>query len=153
MLLTIIIAHPEILKRALVVPIFKSADSIMASNYRPINVFSDAQFGFRRKCNTTLAAFYWVANLVKSFHYKTYSISLFLNLRNAFDTVNVEILLETLKMYGIRDTASLLINSYFTNRDQYTLCNEYKSYVYLLMQEFRRDPFWDPCCLIFPNLE
>ena len=54
------------------------------------NVTFDKQFGFRRKCNTTLAVFHLVvADLQKSFHNKTYCICLFLDIRKAFDTVNV----------------------------------------------------------------
>ena len=40
-----------------------------------INVISDTQFEFRKKCNTTLAVFHLVANLLKSFHNKTCCIS------------------------------------------------------------------------------
>ena len=32
-------------------------------------------------------------------------------------------------MCGIRGTASLLINSYLSNRDQYVVCDDYKSHV------------------------
>ena len=98
--------YPNILKRAHVVPIFKSVDSNMASNYRPIstisvfskvfeklihsrlsdfqttdNVTFDTQFRFRRKCNTTLAVFHLVANLIKSLQHKTYCICLCLDIR------------------------------------------------------------------------
>ena len=74
----------------------------------------------------TLAEFL-VADLLKLFHNKTYCICLFLDLRKAFDTANVGIFVEKLKMCGIRGTASLLINSYLFNTDQYVVCDDYKS--------------------------
>ena len=56
------------------------------------------QFGFRKKCNIiSFAVFHLVAEILKSFHNKTYCIRLFLDQREAFDTVNVEILVEKLK--------------------------------------------------------
>ena len=58
------------------------------------NVISDAQFGFQRKCNTTLPVFHLVADLLKSFHNKTYRLCLFIDVRKEFDTVNVEIFVE-----------------------------------------------------------
>ena len=91
----------------------------MASNYRPIStlsvfnkvfekhihlrlsefltnnsVISDKQLGFRRKSNTTLVLFHLVADLLKSFHNKTYCVCIFLDLRKAFDTVNDKFLLK-----------------------------------------------------------
>ena len=48
-------------------------------------------------------------------------------MRKAFDTVNVEIIVEKLKMYGIRGAASLLINCYLSNMDKYIVCDDYKS--------------------------
>ena len=51
------------------------------------SVISDTQFGFRRKCNTSLAVFTLVADLLKSFHNKIYCICLLKYLRKAFDTV------------------------------------------------------------------
>ena len=83
------------------------------------NVISDTQFGVLRKFTITLAVFHLVADLLKLSHNKTYRIYLFLDIRKAFDTVNVEFFVEKLKMYGIRDTASLLKNNYLSNRDQY----------------------------------
>ena len=67
--------------------------------------------GIRKKLNTTLEVFHLVADALKSFHNKTYCISLFLDLRKAFDTVNVEMRVDKLNMCGIRGTAQYLRNS------------------------------------------
>ena len=77
--------------------------------------------------NTTLAVYHLSADLLRLFHNKTCCICLFLYLCKVFDTVYVKILVEKLKMCGIRGTASLLINNYLSNRDQYVACDKYKS--------------------------
>ena len=74
-----------------------------------------------------LDSFLLAVDLLKSFHDTTYCICLFLDLRNAFDTVNVEIITEKLIMYGICGTDFSLMNSYLSNRDQYVVCDVYMS--------------------------
>ena len=37
-----------------------------------------------------------------------------------------------MKIYFIRDAASLLVNSYLSNADQYVVCDDYKSVVSLV---------------------
>ena len=118
-LVGILTVYPDILN----IPILKSGDSIISSNYRPIsniyvfnkvfeklihlrlseflannNFISEMQFGFRRISYTTLAVFHLVTDLLKSFHYKNYCICLFQDICKAFNTVNVEIIAEKLKI-------------------------------------------------------
>jgi hypothetical protein len=144
--------YPDVLKHARVVPIFKSGDSTAVSNYRPIstlsifnkifekilhhrftdffsknNVLIKSQFGFRKKSSTSLAIFYLVQDLLKSFHEKSYTICLFLDLRKAFDTVDKTVLLEKLAHYGIRGSVNRLLESYLTDRDQYAVLNQSRS--------------------------
>lgn len=87
--------YPDILKHARIEPIFKSGDSSSVSNYRPISTLTDFnkllekiihtrltdfllqksilsinQFGFRKKVNTTMAIFYFVKDLLHTYHHK-----------------------------------------------------------------------------------
>ena len=77
------------------------------------NGISDSHFRVRRKCNTTLAVFHSVTDLLKSFDNKTYCIYLFLDLRQSIDSVDISFFAGKSKMYSIGCTASLLLNSYF----------------------------------------
>ena len=57
----------------------------------------------------------WIMNIDNGL----YNLTLFLDLRKAFDTVNHEILLKKLESYGIKDTENAWFKSYLSNRLQY----------------------------------
>ena len=83
------------------------------------------QYGFR-KFYSTLLALIEVTGLIKRFlDEKQYVIGIFIDFRNAFDTVNHDILLDKWECYGIRGHAKFF-RSYLTNRRQYTLVNGIK---------------------------
>ena len=46
------------------------------------------------------------------------------------EVTKFSILVEEVKMCGIRGTASIFTNSYLSNRDQYVVCGDYKSDVF-----------------------
>ena len=50
---------------------------------------------------------------------KNASLAIFMDLSNAFDTLNHEILLNKLNHYGITGTALKCFSSYLTGRQQY----------------------------------
>ena len=54
-------------------------------------------------------------------------ITIFLDLSEAFDTLNHTILLGKLKHYGIKDCAFNLLNSYLSDRQQFVQINNIKS--------------------------
>ena len=51
----------------------------------------------------------------------------FLRFKKAYDTINHTILIKKLEKYGIRGLPLQLLASYLTDRQQYTIVNQYKS--------------------------
>ena len=144
--------YPTVLKTARVTPVLKSGISTNVKNYRPIanlsninkifeivihnritefidhfNIISPFQFGFRKSSNTTLAIFTLISDLIKTFHNKQFTIALFLDLRRAFDTLDIGLLRYKLDHYGLRGVANQLLHSYLSHRKQYVHVNGYKS--------------------------
>lgn len=134
---------PKPFKKSLITPIHKSGDKSLINNYRPIsvltalskvlerlmnhrlvnflennNLLSTTQYGFREAKSTADAVSeltnYVVNNLDK--HNKT--IAIFLDLKKAFDTVSIPLLINKLEHLGIRDIQLQLFKDYLTNRTQ-----------------------------------
>ena len=144
---------PEKLKIAKIIPIFKSGDVSIISNYRPISILSafskiseklvstrlinyltqhsilhKNQFGFRPKLSTCLALLQLIDDASKSIDDGNITVGVFINLAKAFDTVDHAILLNKLNFYGIRGTAfNCVVRSYLTNRNQYVSLNKVES--------------------------
>lgn len=144
--------YPSQLKLARVIPVHKSGDTTAVNNYRPIsnlsifnkllekvlyrrllshlslnNSITENQFGFCKGKQTSLAIFYFMNDILSSLNKKFYTVALFLDLKKAFDSVDHEILLQKLRLYGIRGPFNDLIRSYLTNRSQYVFIDDYKS--------------------------
>ena len=127
-----------------VVPIFKSGDKALFSNYRPIsvlpcfskilegiiynriinylndfNVLWDNQYGFRKNPSPSLALIDLCDRISSAFDRREYSLRVFLNLSKAFDTVNHAILFDKLQHYGIRGLALEWVKSYFSEGAQF----------------------------------
>ena len=62
-----------------------------------------------------------VDNIYQNWDNHELTIEIFLDLRKAFDTVNHDILLKKLEIYGIRGIVLKWFASYLTNRKQYTV--------------------------------
>ena len=137
---------------AKVIPIFKDGDSQDIQNYRPIfvlpflsNVFEKyisyyiielldlhdvlyaKQFGFRQ-CHS---AYHAVITLVEKI---THALDcgkivggVFINFKQAYDTVSHDILLRKLEAYGIKNNIYELIKSYLSNRKQFVQYSDGKS--------------------------
>lgn len=137
---------PSIFKIASIVPIYKSGSKTCVSNYRPIsllshlskileylistriksflqsnNILSDRQYGFtKNKCAEDAVAY--LSQLVNgSFNSSQPCTATFLDLAKAFDTVDHDLLLKKLSIYGVRGVAWKLIESYLKNRKQYVV--------------------------------
>ena len=140
------------LKTAEVVPIFKTAERELCSNYRLIsilnpsaklfekclldqlnnyfvsnNLISPNQYGFRKNCSTNEAVLDIYNKILDNMDKKLIKCSIFLDLRKAYDTINHTILIKKLEKYGIRGLPLQLLASYLTDRQQYTIVNQYKS--------------------------
>ena len=143
---------PTDLKLARVVPIFKSGDSPVLSNYRPISILSffakvfekllykylldfldsnnvlyKHQFGFREKHCTQQAIVSLVEKITQSWDTDDIVIGVFIDLKKAFDTVPHDILLKKMYAYGIRGNAFKLLKSYLTDRTQYVVYDSKQS--------------------------
>ena len=118
------------MKRAKVIPLFKTGDPMCFSNYRPVSVlplFSKIlerimynrllsfinkhkilhayQFGFRPAHSPELALLYIVDRISNALENGEYVLGLFLDFSKAFDTVNHDILFKKLEFNGIRGIA------------------------------------------------
>ena len=143
---------PEALKVAKVIPIYKTKDKQLLQNYRPISVlpsmskilekivfkrlygfldnnsfFHDSQYGFRPKHSTIDAITEFTQNIYRSLESNRYSIGIFLDLSKAFDTINIDILIQKLDLSGVRGKALDWFRSYLYNRSQYVNFNGHKS--------------------------
>ena len=135
---------PDRLKIAKVVPLFKKGDTRMVDKYRPISLlpsiskwfekvvfnqmyeyftanklFFPSQYGFRKKHSTDLAAAELIDRAMSQIDQGNYSLSVFMDLSKAFDTLDHGIMLNKLQYYGIRDASLLWFNSYLNCRKQY----------------------------------
>ena len=131
---------PSELKKAKVFPLFKNGSRVEENNYRPIsllnvlskiyersmltrvyeymegfNLFYFKQFGFRKK-HSTIDALAELTERIRSS--KSETVSFFLDLKKAFDTLDHEILLNKLEQYGIRHNSWKWFQSYLCGRSQ-----------------------------------
>ena len=144
--------YPNVLKIACVTALFKAGDKQDPNNYRPISslpllnkifekllhkrlssffesheVFTDNQFGFRKKMSTNDAVNNLLDNIYKAMDDKDFLGAVFIDLSKAFDTVPHNILLKKLEHYGIRGNALNLLDSYLSNRQQFVSLEGMKS--------------------------
>ena len=136
--------HPDLLKVAKTIPVFKKGSRLLVSNYRPICLLSNInkileklvfsrvykflddfkciyplQFGFRAKHSTNHALIDITENIRHALDNKQVACGIFVDLQKAFDTVNHNILLQKLNHYGIRGLANDWFSSYLSNRTQF----------------------------------
>lgn len=143
---------PDALKKSVVVPIYKSGDRDCISNYRPIsllptiakvlekiinkrlksyleknNLLSTNQHGFRERKSTLNAAQQLTSFLVDKLDKNKKTLGIFLDLKKAFDTVSVPILIKKLENIGIRGLPLQLFQDYLNNRKQIVKVGEHYS--------------------------
>ena len=91
------------------------------------NILYNLQFGFRASHSVNYALISLSESIKSSWDNEKFGCGIFLDLQNAFDTVNHHILLDKLKHYGIRGTALVCFSSYLSNRSQYVYVNSCNS--------------------------
>ena len=137
---------PDILKVGRVTPVYKNKGSKqLFENYRPISILPifgkifekliftrlydfltsnklmySKQFGFRKGHSCSHALNYSASQVTSALADKKHVIGIFIDLSKAFDTISHEKLLVKLSNFGIRGNAHNLVQSYLTNRTQYT---------------------------------
>ena len=132
---------PTAMKEAEVVPLFKSQCTEILNNYRPISLLTTvskilekliykrtydfltktdqlfvSQYGFRQNHSCNDAVNELSMQILKNLEEEKYTVSIFLDLLKAFDTLDHEILLEKMSRYGIRGHANSWFSSYLENR-------------------------------------
>ena len=139
---------PDDIKIARITPVFKAGNENKVGNYRPISIlpcFSKIlerimynrlfkylttneilykkQFGFQEGHSTEHSIMQLIDNINKSFEKNHFTLSVFIDLSQAFDTVDHYILITKLKQYGIQGNNIRWFERYVSNWKQYIAYN------------------------------
>ena len=135
---------PTQITLAKVIPILKEGDCKSFNNYRPIAIISSVgkvlekvvsqkltnylesnellsinQYGFRKGHSTSHPLLHFTKKIFDSLSQNKLSMSVFIDLKKAFDTVNIiDILLEKLKYFGIHGKEWLWFFNYLKRQQQ-----------------------------------
>ena len=143
---------PQSMKIAKVTPFCKSGKKNLMTNYRPIsvlscfskileriiynrlynylnddNLFFQKQFGFREGHSTNHALIELTNSINDSLNQNKYTLGVFIDLSKAFDTVDHNILLKKLSLYGIINNSLKWFSSYLSNRKQFIQAGNIKT--------------------------
>ena len=141
---------PNDLKLADITPIFKKEDSLNKENYRPVSIlphlskvferilykqidsfmknkFSPYLCGFRKNHNAQYSLLKMIENWKKQLDNGEKVGVIFMDLPQAFDTINQSFLLIKLKAYGLFNQALSLLQSYLFNRFHRSIINGFFS--------------------------
>ena len=85
------------------------------------------QFGFQKGRDTSMALLMLVDKISEALDKGELAIGVFLDFSKAFDTVDHDILMNKLDIYGIKGIPNKWFKNYLTNRTQYVTYNSVKS--------------------------
>ena len=139
---------PDCLKHAKIIPIHKAGAKFLPKNYRSIsllknmskileilmnnrlvnflesyNIIIKEQFGFLKHHSTENALTALTDDIYENLDNKKMALSIFIDLKKAFDTVSHDILFSKLENNGIRGNTLKWFKSYLKNRTQSTEAN------------------------------
>ena len=86
-------------------------------------ILSDSQYGFRKHHSTAYALACLYDKISSAMENKEYTVGIFIDLSEAFDTVDHHILISNLEHYGVQGTALRWFESYVSGRQQYVEFN------------------------------
>ena len=132
---------PDCWKIAFVTPLHKSGSTNDVTNYRPISnlpklslvcerllfdfiyprvchFIKAQQYGFMKHRNTVSQLVSYLDHVYKSIDNNTPSVSVYFDVKKAFDTVPHHVLIYKLQLFGFDNAFIELITSYLTNRKQ-----------------------------------
>ena len=116
------------------------------------NILYQKQFGFQNLHSTDHAILQLMNQLTDAFSQEKYNLGIFIDLSNAFDTVNYNILLEKLKAYGIQSENPKWFRSYLSNRKQFISYDDSKTEMKIVKCVVLQGPILGPLFfLIFVN--
>ena len=143
---------PDNLKIARVTPVFKNGNNTLVTNYRPIsllpcfskllerimnnclyifllenNILYQKQFGFQNAHSAEHTILQLVNRITEAFSQAKNTLGIFIDLSQAFDTVNHNVLLQKLKAYGIQSENLKWFRNYFSNRKQFISYGDFKA--------------------------
>lgn len=143
---------PDLFKKSIIIPIYKSGEKNILSNYRPISllptlakviekllnsrlksyiekykILAKNQYGFRSNRSTSDAITKLLSFITKHLDESEKVTGIFLDLEKAFDTVSYPLLFKKLENIGIRETPLKLFKNYMTNRKQCVKIAEHMS--------------------------
>ena len=141
---------PRELKIAKIVPVFKDGDCHKYTNYRPIsllnsfskllekivarqlsvflsshNIIYQHQYGFRTNHNTSQPVLHFSEKIYNALNQNppAKTLSIFIDLKKAFDTVDHKILLKKMEHYGVRGSSNDWFKNYLSDREQFVSIN------------------------------
>ena len=143
---------PDLIIIAKVIPLHKGGELNISDNYRPISLLPvlskviekivyeqvvwhlDAnsilfpkQFGFRRGHCTVDAVSALVGEILNSFEKNMMVLSVFIDLRKAFDSISHDLIIKKLEELGIRGTERAWFEDYLRNRKQFVMIDDTRS--------------------------
>ena len=143
---------PDLMKITKVIPLHKGGQRNVPDNYRPIsllpviskvlerivynflvnhlesnNIVYSCQFGLRRNHSTSDGIMSFLGNIMQAMDNKSMILSIFIDLKKAFDTIPHSIILDKLKTLGVKGTEFEWFSSYMSSRRQFVNLQNCKS--------------------------